>query len=161
MTPQRPASIGDINWVRGDALPLRLYFHVPDSETGVDVSGSVFSVRVYDDDDNELVDPEVITTSASAGVVRIAFTADEVDELPRYAHLAIAEIGRWDRTVLIGRLMESLAIGGTYSDPQIEDSVEVNIPIAVMPSAIGSGTTWESLGAIIWDDLGSITWENI
>lgn len=161
MTVQRPTSIGDIEWVSGDPLSIRMFFHMPESDVAVDVSDAVFAVRVHDDKDEDIVSPSLVTTSLSAGVLRIQFTDSQIAELPRYAHLRLSESVRWQRTVAIGRLMESLAVGGTHSDPTIEDSDEISIGITVVPPSIGIGATWESLGAIIWDDLGSVTWEYI
>jgi hypothetical protein len=139
---KRPAGVGDIDYVRGDPLALRFFFHASSGQTPVNVSSSVFTVRCYDDADQDLAVPELNVADADAGFVQVYFSAAQISALPRYAHLSIRESGRWGRMILTGRLTEGLLLGGTFAVvPEIEDQIEVLIPVAIADSSIPDGTT--------------------
>jgi hypothetical protein len=158
----RPASFGDVDFYPPDRLDLLFFFHAAGSDAPVDVSGCIFSGKLFTQSEPSLLVPTFDITEAEAGKIRVGFDEEQVAAFPRYVQMSVKESLRWRRTILLGRL----ALSDWYSsssgvEPEVEDEHESVIRVAVEVSAVSDGVMWDQLGDLTWDDLGTIEWENI
>jgi hypothetical protein len=95
-----PQDTGDLPFYAGDPVTIKCDFTM--GGVGVDLTTSTWVARLRGDQQFD-----IDTSDAVIGIIRLLLTDAQSRELPRYARWDLAETGRWNRTVLKGRLMKS------------------------------------------------------
>jgi hypothetical protein len=93
-----PSDTGDIKYYAGDPLTLKCDFTT--AGVGLDVSASAWTATLHG---GEFA---IDTTDAVIGIVRLVLTPAQTKALPPMARWDLAEVGRWGRTVIKGRLIK-------------------------------------------------------
>lgn len=95
-----PTRVDDIHHYAGDPLRIRCDF-TGDDDLGIDLGASTWEFGIRGD-----AVATVNTDEAADGVVFIDLTGDETRKLVRpFSTWDLRENGRWNRTMLIGRIV--------------------------------------------------------
>lgn len=95
-----PGHAGDLRFYEGDGRPIKVEIR-PDTEP-LELTGSTFTVTVAGD-----IEPTVTVEQVDDGAdIFLTFTAAQQRAMPHYTQFDVAETGRWDQTLVRGRLVK-------------------------------------------------------
>lgn len=94
-----PTDAGDIPFYAGDPITVKCDFTT--AGVGVDLTTSTWEARLRGEQVFTVDDSDAVI-----GIIRLKLTSEQGRALPTRAVWDLAETGRWNRTVLKGRLVK-------------------------------------------------------